>query len=89
MNTEIKAININNGIEGVMVDINELNFLDAIYCLHEFFGVSYKVLSKHADIGYSTLRVMVSKGSIEISEKNLKKAITNLKDVYSSVKSYR
>lgn len=89
MNTKVKAINIINGIEGVMAQIDELNFLDSIYCLHELFGISYKAISKHTDIGYSTLRVMVSKESIEVSEKKLKKAIINLKDVYSSVKSYR
>lgn len=89
MDIKIKSININNGIEGVLADINELNFLDAVYCLHKFFGISYKAISKHADIGYSTLRVMVSKESVEISEKKLKKAITNLKEVYSIVKIYR
>ncbi|MEL5897810.1 hypothetical protein AAGC94_06980 [Clostridium sporogenes] len=80
------AINLNKGIEGVMEDINVLNFADGIFALHKFYGVSIKALSQHSGVNYNTMRVICALEENKLSERNTELAIKNLKAVYSAKK---
>lgn len=80
------AIGLNNGIEGVMQDINVLNFADAIFALHKWYGVSIKALAEHSGVNYNTMRVIVALEENKLSERKTELAIRNLRAVYSAKK---
>lgn len=80
------AIDLNKGIEGVMQDINVLNFEDGIFVLHKWYGISIKALAMYSGVNYNTMRVIVALEENKLSERKTELAIRNLRAVYSAEK---
>lgn len=77
-------LDINNGVEGLMRDINVVNFSTAICVLNKFYGVSMKVLAQYSGINYNTLRVLVANSdSKALCDENIELAIKRLRVIYS------
>lgn len=77
-------LDINNGVEGLMRDINTVNFSTAIWILNKFYGVSLKALAEYSGINYNTLRVLVANGdSKALCDENIQAAIKRLRVIYS------
>lgn len=80
------AIDLNKGIEGVMQDINVLNFEDGIFALHKWYGISIKSLAMHSGVNYNTMRIIVALEENKLSERKTELAIRNLRAIYSAKK---
>ncbi|WP_428817763.1 hypothetical protein ACQR2L_07510 [Clostridium butyricum] len=79
---EIKSIDINKGLAGVINEMDILNFADGIYILNKHFGVSKKVLSEYTGINYSTMRAICNTREKVVSDRKVDDAIERLKIVY-------
>lgn len=80
-------LDINNGVEGLMRDINTVNFSTAIWILNKFYGVSLKALAEYSGINYNTIRVLVADGgSRALCDENIELAIKRLRAIYSCEK---
>lgn len=84
MNRDIKAISINNGIEGLLEDLDIINFVDGLIVLNKFYSISLKALAEACGISYSTLRVMVALKENRLNVDTTIKAVTNLRNKYSN-----
>lgn len=83
MENSIKEVQINTGIEGVCEVMNTVNIVDCLQVLHKFYGVSYKKLSDHSGINYSSLRCMCCNEENVLSEEKKVDAVKKLKQIYS------
>lgn len=79
---EIKSIDINKGLAGVINDIDILNFADGIFILNKHFGISKKILSEYTGINYSTMRAICNTREKVVSDRKVDDAIERLKIVY-------
>ena len=64
--------------------MNVVNFVDCLQVLHKFYGVTYRKLSEHSGINYSSIRCMCCNEQNVLSERKTEEAIINLKAVYST-----
>mgnify|MGYP004538948063 FL=1 len=83
MENSIKEVQINTGIEGICEVMNTVNLVDCLQVLHKFYGVSYKKLSDHSGINYSSLRCMCCNEENVLSEEKTADAVKKLKQIYS------
>ena len=62
--------------------MNTVNLVDCLKVLNKFYGVSYKKLSEHSGINYSSLRCMCCNEENVLSEEKTSSAVRNLKQIY-------